>query len=91
MDQGKKCSSKEFFRQAALTEATAQARFALRRGLAKHEDHESGWLRDTVGEDCSVAPLMLVMALVFTAYFAMVAAMPELSLPVQQALTLLPS
>ena len=59
--------------------------------MHKHEDHGSGQSRDTIGEGRSVAALMLVMTLVFTGYFVMLAGMPELPLPVQHALALLPS
>ena len=50
-------------------------------------EHESHAAR----EGPSVAALIVVMALVFTAYFAMRVAMPELPLHVYQALAVLPS
>ncbi|HEX2340751.1 MAG TPA: hypothetical protein VHI98_09755 [Vicinamibacterales bacterium] len=55
------------------------------------EDYEQGRLPDTVCEARSIAALVIAMALVFTAYFAMRVAMPDLLLHVQHALAALPS
>ena len=57
--------------------------------MDKYED--SGRLRLAVSAGHSLAVLALLMALGFFAYFAVGVSMPELPLPVQQAIAFLPS
>src|SRR5205823_9367944 len=54
----------------------------------KHPYQESGWLRRTVRQGRSVATLLPIMAVVFTAYLVIGIAMPVLPLHVHQGLGL---